>query len=86
MDHLKLISSQQAKAKHAYKNAKEKVHRTSAAVWLNKMFQLNHMTSNYIKIAINGHNQYLRSVLLQMHNTEIRVCTRVGILILATPR
>jgi hypothetical protein len=62
MDHLKLISDQQAKAKHAYKNAKEKIRRTSAAIWLNKMFQLNYLTSVYINNTMNGHKWDLPSV------------------------
>jgi len=40
MDHLKLINVQQAKSKHAYKNAKEKWHRTSAAIWFNRLCRL----------------------------------------------
>ena len=57
MDHLKLINVQQTKAEHAYKNAKEKLHRISGGIWFTKMCRLNHLTSNYIKITINGHNR-----------------------------
>jgi hypothetical protein len=42
LDHLKLINSQQAKTTYSYKNTKQKLHRTNAAIWFNKMCRLNH--------------------------------------------
>jgi hypothetical protein len=57
MDYLKFIDAQQAKTTYAYKNTKAKLRRTSATIWFNRMCQLNHLTPNYIKITINGHNR-----------------------------
>ena len=55
--YLKLINVQQAKITQACKNMKEKLHRTSATIWLKKMCQLSHLTPKYIKMTINGHKQ-----------------------------
>jgi hypothetical protein len=46
-DHVKFINAQQAKAVHLYKNTKEKLLKTIAAVWFNKMCRLNHFTPKY---------------------------------------
>jgi len=35
MDYLKLRNAQHADVTHAYKNMKEKLHRTSATIWFN---------------------------------------------------
>jgi hypothetical protein len=48
MDYLELIKTQHAKATYACKNAKEKLHRTDAAIWFNKMRRLNNLTKPYI--------------------------------------
>ena len=41
----------------AYENTKEKLHRTNAAIWFNKVRTSHHLTPNYIKITINSHNK-----------------------------
>ena len=57
IDYLKLINVQQANITHAHKNMKEKLHRTNASIYFNKMCTSNHLTPNYIKITNNGHNK-----------------------------
>jgi hypothetical protein len=53
---------QKAKVTNAYKNTKEKLHRTNATIWFNKLCRSYHLKPNYIKITINGHTK-------QCHNT-----------------
>jgi len=54
-NHLKLINAQKAKIVHTYENKKEKLHRTNAAIWFNKVCRLNNLTPSYIKITKNSH-------------------------------
>jgi hypothetical protein len=49
---------------HHYQNTKEKLLKTNAAVLLNKMFRLNHLTPKYIRIKVTGYNAYQYSALL----------------------
>jgi len=55
MNHLKLINAQKAKIIHAYENTKQKLRRTNAAIWFNKVCRSNNLTNSYIKITINAH-------------------------------
>jgi hypothetical protein len=57
MDYLKLRNIQHADITHTYKNMKEKLHRTSATIWFNRICGLNHLTPDYIKITTDRHNQ-----------------------------
>jgi hypothetical protein len=55
MNHLKLINAQKTKIIHAYENTKQKLHRTNAAIWFNKVCRSNNLIPSYIKITINTH-------------------------------
>jgi len=46
-EHIKFINAQQAKSVHCYKNTKEKLPKTIAVIWFNKMYRLNHATPKY---------------------------------------
>jgi hypothetical protein len=41
---------------YTYRNTKEELHRANAAIYINKMSQLNHLTPNYIQLTITGNN------------------------------
>jgi hypothetical protein len=53
MDRIKLINAQHAATVYSYKNTKEKLHWTIVAIWFNKVYQLNHLTPNYINSTVN---------------------------------
>jgi hypothetical protein len=57
-EHTKLINGQQAKSTYAYKATKQKLHKTKAAIWFDKMPRLNHLTPRYIHITVSGNNQH----------------------------
>ena len=63
MDYLKPRNTQRADIIHTCKKRKEKSHRTSATIWLNRICRLNHLTPDYIKITADIHNQ-------QCYNTK----------------
>jgi len=48
MEHMKIINAQQAKRTNAYKNAKQKLLKTKAAIWFNRMSPSNLLTPKYI--------------------------------------
>jgi hypothetical protein len=50
---IKLVNTQQAATVYSYKNTKEKLHGTIAAIWFNKIYQLNHLTPKYINSPVN---------------------------------
>jgi hypothetical protein len=51
---VKLINAQQAKPIYHYQNIKEKLHKTTASIWFNKICKTEHLTPNYINITVNG--------------------------------
>jgi hypothetical protein len=54
---VKLIVAQQPKPLYHYQNIKEKLHKTNASIWFNKICKTEHLTPNYIHITVNGNNQ-----------------------------
>jgi hypothetical protein len=42
MNNIKFINARQAKEIYQYKNIKEKLHKTNAAIWYNKICKLHH--------------------------------------------
>jgi hypothetical protein len=46
---MNVINAQQARIIHHYKNTKEKLLKTNAAIWCNKMCKFKHLTFKYIK-------------------------------------
>jgi hypothetical protein len=61
---LKLTNTQQAKTTCAYKHAKEKLLKRSAAIWFNKKCKVNHLTSKYIDIKIYGNNKQPHNIVI----------------------
>ena len=57
MDNLKLTNAQEEKVTHAYKNTKDKLHRTNIAISSNHMCRSDHLTPSYIKITITCPSQ-----------------------------
>jgi hypothetical protein len=56
-DYLKLRNAQHPDVTHTYKNMKEKLHRTNATNWFNRICRRNHLTPDYIKNAADSPNQ-----------------------------
>ena len=52
----KFVAAKQAKDTHLYKNTKEKLYKTRAAIWYNKLCRDKQLTPNYITIKVNGNN------------------------------
>jgi hypothetical protein len=50
MEHTKLISAQQARPVYKYKSTKEKLFKTSATIWFNKMCRVDYLTVRYIHV------------------------------------
>jgi hypothetical protein len=63
MNYLKLINAQQAKVTHTYKNTKENLYRTNAAIWFNKLCRSYDLTPNYIDVTINGYNKQCHNIM-----------------------
>jgi len=61
---IKLTNTQQAKTNGAYKHAKENLLKINAAVWFNKTCKVNHLTSKYINIKINGNNEQPHNIVI----------------------
>jgi hypothetical protein len=49
---IKIIDAKQAKDIHQYQNTKRKLHKTTAAIWYNKLCKQQQLTPNYINIRI----------------------------------
>ena len=47
----------QAKVVYNFKNTKEKLLKTTAAIWFNKICKSHQLTPKYIKIEVNGNNE-----------------------------
>jgi hypothetical protein len=59
MNNMKVINTQQARIIHHYKNSKEKLLKTNAEIWFNKMCRFIYITSKYIQLQAihNAHNE-----------------------------
>jgi hypothetical protein len=53
---VKSVNAQQAKEIYQYSNTREKLYKTKAAIWYNKVCREKQLTPNYISIKINGKN------------------------------
>jgi hypothetical protein len=51
---IKFVNAKQAKETHQYTNTKEKLYKTDAAIWYNKIRREKQLTPNYISVRING--------------------------------
>jgi hypothetical protein len=58
---VKFIDAQQAKTIHKFQRIKEKIHKTNAAIWFNKLCKTEHLTPRYINITVNGNTQRSRN-------------------------
>ena len=62
-DNILFVVARQAKDVYQYKNIKEKLHRTNAAIWYNKLCRQIQLTPKYIAIKVNGHNRQSQNTL-----------------------
>jgi hypothetical protein len=53
---VKFVNAKQAKETYQHRNTKEKLYKTNAAIWYNKICRGKQLTPNYISIKINGEN------------------------------
>jgi hypothetical protein len=60
---LKFIEAKQAKEVYQYKNIKHKLHKTTAAIWYNKLCRQKHLTPTYTNLQINGNNRQCQRTL-----------------------
>jgi hypothetical protein len=54
---VKIVKAQKARPIYEYRNIKEKLHKTNASIWFNKICKIGHLTPNYIHITVNGNNK-----------------------------
>jgi hypothetical protein len=54
---VKFINAQQAKSAYNYRNTKEKLHKTLASIWFNKICKMEQLTPKYIHVTVNGNNR-----------------------------
>jgi hypothetical protein len=65
MNNFKILNAQNARIIYNYKNTKEKLLKTIAALWFSKTYRFNHLTPLYIHVNINDNNiQYINHCLL----------------------
>ena len=73
---IKFANAKQAKEILTYKNIKRKLHRTTAAIWFNKICKSKYLTPNYTSIRINGNRRQdrntMRAAMLYRLNQEIK--------------
>jgi hypothetical protein len=73
---IKFITAQKARQIYKYKNIKEKLHKTNAAIWFNKTCKHKQLTPNYISIKIKGNNpknwKTIRVAKLHRMNQELQ--------------
>jgi hypothetical protein len=50
------VHAQNAKATYCYKNENEKLLKTNAAIWINKICEINQLTPKYVNIKEYGNN------------------------------
>jgi hypothetical protein len=53
---IEFVNAKQAKERYQYRNSKEKLYKTNAAVWCNKLCREKQLTPNYITIKVNDKN------------------------------
>ena len=53
---VKFANAKQAKETYQYRNIKEKLFKTNAAIWYNKICREKQLAPKYISIKINGKN------------------------------
>jgi hypothetical protein len=58
---VKFIDAQQAKTIHKFQRIKEKIHKTKAAIWFNKLCKTEHLTPRCINITVKGNTQRSRN-------------------------
>jgi len=58
---LKFINAKQAGEVYEYRNTKQKLHRTIAAIWYNKACRDRNIKSNYVNIRIKGNNKQCKN-------------------------
>jgi hypothetical protein len=54
---VKFINAQQAKSVYHYRNIKEKLLKTNASIWFNKICKIEQLSPKDIHITVNGNNQ-----------------------------
>jgi hypothetical protein len=62
-ENVKFVNVQQAKQIYQYKNTKEKLYKTNAAIWYNKTCRQKYRTPNYISVK----NETFISLVLLAH-------------------
>jgi hypothetical protein len=50
----KFVNAQEAKLVYNYKYIKEKLHKTNASMWFNKICIIEKLTPKYIHVTVNG--------------------------------
>jgi hypothetical protein len=60
---LKFINAKQAGEVYEYKNTKQKLHRTIAAIWYNKSGRDRNIKPNYVSIRIKGNNKQCKNTM-----------------------
>jgi hypothetical protein len=53
---IKFVNAKQAKGLYQYRNTRQKLYKTNAAIWYNKICREKQLTPNYFSIKINGKN------------------------------
>ena len=53
----KFVNAQQSKLVYHYKNIKEKIHKTNASIWFNKICIIEKVTPKYIHVTVNGNDK-----------------------------
>jgi len=60
---VKFIDAKKSKETYQYRNIKETLYKTNAAIWYNKICREKQLAPNYISIKINGGNlQYQKTI------------------------
>jgi hypothetical protein len=54
---VKFSVAQQAKSVYNYQRLKEKLHKTNASIWFNKICRTEQLTIKYIQITVKGNTQ-----------------------------
>jgi hypothetical protein len=58
---VKFSDAQQAKTIYKFQRLKEKIHKTNAAIWFNKLCRTEQLSQRYIDITVNGNTQRSRN-------------------------
>jgi hypothetical protein len=77
---VKFIDAQQDKTIHKFQRIKEKIHKTNAAIWFNKLCKMEQLTPRYINIRVNGNTQRSRNT--QKAATKHRITQEIKFLYL----